>query len=498
MTAFVSPTRSSATRARAVRSAPARSPQTAMRDLLRMPAGSTPAAATRASARCACGGACPRCNSEPDAQQAAPPQTTSESASSRASDTTQRAGAPEIPKDLPCPTDDAPGTPTGTDLLFAVEHSAITPAHTDQLTAFRATWVAAGGTGDILVHGYASTDGPPAHNWMLSCNRTQAVQAELVRLGIPAVHISIVAHGPSTDFGSGAAANRHAIVSTSPASATSPSAFGTLTPQDDFAGRSTTRFGAGEIINLGFRSFPARPATDFGGLQWSKATGGGEVREATKAGDATFEAPATAGTVQLELRVASGATAGRIVSTHTITIVIPDGVSLTEVPGTAPSFLSPAGTIAVGTWGAGFQANVFVEPKHVSFKGVEFGEAAATAVVKPAGSFLTPVAGQVHPADNFGVGGGGNATTGTPLVPHDRVEASGLMPTGTASGSPTCGVSDFLWAIPWEFKVGRGPRTAFEAGFTAMHHATSTLSCDATIEKAGAGPFCRGIDGKTC
>jgi outer membrane protein OmpA-like peptidoglycan-associated protein len=286
MTAFASPMRSSAPRARAVRSTPASN--AAMRDLLRTPAYSTPASAAvvaRASAGCACGGTCPRCNSQPDAQPAAPLQTSAPAAS----DTIQRAGDPaEIPKNLPCPTDDAPGTPPGTDLLFAVEHSAITPAHTDQLTAFRATWVAAGGTGDILVHGYASTDGPPAHNWMLSCNRTQAVQAELVRLGIPAVHISIVAHGPSTDFGSGAAANRHAIVSTSPASATSPSAFGTLTPRDDFAGRSTTRFGAGEIINLGFRSFPARPATDFGGLQWSKATGGGEVTEATKAGDATY------------------------------------------------------------------------------------------------------------------------------------------------------------------------------------------------------------------
>src|ERR1041385_5963468 len=191
MTAFVSSTGSFAPRARAVRSAPARSPpirNAAMPDLFRRPAQSTPAAAVvaRASARCACGGTCPRCNSQPDAQPDAAAQTSGESASSPASDTTRRAVAlAEIPKDLPCPTDDAPGTPTGTDLLFAVEHSAITPAHTDQLTTFRDAWVAAGGTGDILVHGYASTDGPTAHNWVLSCNRTQTGQAGLGGLGIP-------------------------------------------------------------------------------------------------------------------------------------------------------------------------------------------------------------------------------------------------------------------------------------------------------------------------
>ena len=65
-------------------------------------------------------------------------------------------------------------------------------------------------------------------------------------------------------------------------------------------------------------------------------------------------------------------------------------------------------------------------------------------------------------------------------------------------GKPTCGTSDFLWAIPWEFSVAGGPRTRFAGGFTANHHATSSFFCNATIEKAGAGPFCRRIDGTTC
>ena len=123
-----------------------------------------------------------------------------------------------------------------------------------------------------------------------------------------------------------------------------------------------------------------------------------------------------------------------------------------------------------------------------------------TAVVKPAGSFLSAAnVNPVHPANTFGPAHGGNATTGTAVSPpHDRVDNSGVPPTGTSNGSPTCGDSDFVWAIPWEFSVAGGPRTAFQGNATAIHHVTSTVSCDATVEKGGAGPFCRRIDGTTC
>ena len=121
----------------------------------------------------------------------------------------QRAGDPAaIPKDFLCPVDLAPGQPTGTDIVFAINQRARTRAHKDQLAAFKAAWVESGGTSEILVHGYASTLGDDqSYNWILSCDRARAVQDELIKLGIPPVNISIVAHGESTDFGSGAAAN---------------------------------------------------------------------------------------------------------------------------------------------------------------------------------------------------------------------------------------------------------------------------------------------------
>jgi outer membrane protein OmpA-like peptidoglycan-associated protein len=410
----------------------------------------------------------------------------------------QRAGDPAaIPPGLPCPTDLTPGRPAGTDLPFAKGRSDITPAHRTELTTFRATWLAGGGTDDILVHGYASTEGEQAANWTLSCDRAEAVQAELTRLGIPPVRISVVAHGESTDFSAAPGPNQHAVVSSSAAGFISlPLAAGLLTPRDNFAGRSAVRFGVGEVIDLSFVSFPPTSAAGFGGLEWHHVSGGGTLTGVTNIGTATYTAPATAAAVRLELRVATGATAGTVISSHPITIVIPNRVRMRQVPGTAPNFM-PGGIIAVGTWGAGFLADVFVDPKDVSFQGVVFGEGTVAGVVTPAGSFLSPFAGRVHPVNTFGPAHGGNATTGTPVSPpQDQISQSGVPPTGSLLGVPTCGVSDFLWAIPWEFSVAGGPRTPF--GPTANHHVTSAFFCNATIEKGGAGPFCRRINGTVC
>ena len=421
-------------------------------------------------------------------------------AGSQASNVIQRAGDPTaIPPGFRCPTDLTPGAPAGTDLLFAVGASTITPAHTVQLTTFVAAWTAAGGTDDILVHGYASTLGDQAPSWELSCARAEAVQAELIRLGIPPIHIDIVAHGESTDFGASNASNQHAVVSTSAASILStPFVFGILTPVDNFAGRSFNRFGVGEVINLDFFSIPPRPAADFGGLQWNLASGSGTLTAVTAAGTAIYTAPPTADTVTLELRVASGATAGRVMVTRVISIVEPSAVRMVAVAGTAPGFANP-GVVPAGTWGAGFQANPFFDPRDVSFRGVMFGEGTVASVVTPTGSFLSPFAGLSHPVGGLGPGGGGNATTGTPFLGVDSITTGQLAPAGTVPLlGPFCGASDFLWAIPWEFSVAGGPRTPFAGGATANHHATSTFFCNATIEKAGAGPFCRRINGTTC
>ena len=294
------------------------------------------------------------------------------------------------------------------------------------------------------------------------------------------------------------AVNQPAVITSPAGNFSTPLIFGVLTPTDDFAGRNNFRFGVGEVINLDFFSLPPRPAAGFGGLVWSLASGGGALTAVTVAGTATYTAPPTADTVQLDLSISSGVMAGRVVASRTISIVEPSAVRLVAVPGTAPD-AAPLGRILPGDWGAGFKADVFVEPRDVSFQGVVFGEAVATGFVSPAGSFLSQVAGNTHRANTFGPGGPGNLVTGTPLSPaRDLASGSGISPTRTLFGRPRCGVYDFLWAIPWEFSVAGGPRTRFARGFRAHQHMTSSLFCRATIEKAGAGPFCRRINGTTC
>jgi len=415
----------------------------------------------------------------------------------KVSNVIQRAGDPlAIPPGFPCPTDLVPGAPAGTDLLFATGLSAITPAHTALLTPFVAAWVASGGTDDILVHGYASTPGDQDMNWTLSCSRAQAVQAELIRLGVPAVNIDIVAHGESTDFGASAAANQHAVVSTSAAGIFSnPFIFTTFTPRDDFAGRSHERVGVGEIVDLDFFSLPPRPAADFGGLIWVIAAGTGALSAVTTAGTATYTAPALADpAVRLELRVASGATAGALMGLRTIAVVEPSAVRMRRIGGGPPSF-SPSGPIPAGRWGAGFTADVFVDPRDVSFRGVEFGEGTVPSVIT--GTFLSVFAG-AHPVNSFGFAPGGNSVTGTLLGLPDGAFSGSRGPARIVVGIPLCGDSDFLWAIPWEFRVVGGARTPFAGGFRANQHWTSNLLCEARIEKAGAGPFCRRINGTAC
>jgi outer membrane protein OmpA-like peptidoglycan-associated protein len=400
-----------------------------------------------------------------------------------------RAGDPrKIPAGLRCPTDLTGGKPAGTDLLFAMGADAITPAHTAKLTAFRATWLAAGGTDDIVVHGYASTIGEDGANWTLSCDRAEAVRAELIRLGIPAVRISVLAHGESTDFGPGLAANQHAIVSTRASILPLPLTAGVLSAADNFAGRSITRFGVGEVINLSFFSFPARPAADFGGLDWVVAGVGGAITPPAVVHDGTgiYTAPATPGAVTLELRVAGGATAGRVVSRHAIAIVAPSDVRMTDVPGTAPNF-SPSGPIPAGRWGAGFRANIFIDPKDVSFRGIVFTEDTTRALVVPPGSFLSGWAGFVHVAGVPLPGGGGNLATGTQLVGFDQVFSGSLPPRHTFPFN-ICGDSQFFWFIPWRYSVAGGAPVPFRI---VLHHSRSTPLCDAFIQKAGAGPFKR-------
>jgi len=413
------------------------------------------------------------------------------------SNSIQRAGDPlAIPGGIGCPTDTTAGAAAGVGISFGQNDFAIDPTDTAQLTTFRNNWFASGGIDSIRIHGYASTEGDDGPNWTLSCNRARAVRTELNRLGIPFFYLSTVAHGESTDFGAGNPPNRRVVVSSTPGGGIIPFpiiTLGQLTPNDNFTGRTTTRFGVGEVIALDFLSLPTVPPDHFGGLEWHISGGGGALSAVTQLGTATYTAPPRAApVVTLQLRVATGALAGRVITSNILAVVEPSAVNFTAT--TFPNVSPLGGSIPVGTWGAGMLANVFVDPKDVSFQGVVFGEGTVPIVTS---GYLTRFT-TAHAANTFGPGGAGNLATGTPVSPPRDRAAAQAAPASTVLGVPICGEGDFLWAIPWEFSVSGGPRAPFTGGFTANQHFTSTFFCNGTVEKAGAGPFCRTINGGAC
>ena len=108
----------------------------------------------------------------------------------------------QVPAGLTCPV---PGPalldPVHTNVLFPISSSALSPAATADIAAFVAAWNAAGANRAIRVDGFASTDGPQALNWTLSCNRAEAVVRELTGPGaIDPRFIEPFAQGETSEF----------------------------------------------------------------------------------------------------------------------------------------------------------------------------------------------------------------------------------------------------------------------------------------------------------
>jgi hypothetical protein len=240
---------------------------------------------------------------------------------------------------------------------------------------------------------------------------------------------------------------------------------GVLTARDNFTGRSTTRFGIAEIIDLSFTANPPATAASLGGLQWRLTSGGGTLNAGSADGMGTYTAPDTAATVVLRLEVASGPSQG-VGKDYTITIITPSGGHLTRFSGLRHT---------MGFASVGFQAHIYLEPANVSFANLFFSEGTVAAV---ASGFYAVFNGIPHSATATPIAiGNCNITTGC-LGGTDTVD--------TNDKGPPFSVGDFLWAIPWQYKVTGGTLKNFTV---ANHHQMADAAGKATIEKAGAGPF---------
>jgi len=247
---------------------------------------------------------------------------------------------------------------------------------------------------------------------------------------------------------------------------------GVLTPQDNFSGRSTTRFGIAEVINLSFNS--TQTAAALGGLQWSIVSGGGTLTGAGTGGTATYTAPGSAGTIVLRLSIVSGAQQGQK-KDYTLTVVAPTGGLLVKIS----NIRHTQGYISVG-----FQGSIFLQPTDVSFANLQFAEASALAA---ASGYFASLNGEAHPPTNPPVTVGRcDSVIGCQVLANDTVD--------TDDDPPPFSTGDFLWAIPWDYEAPGGALTQF---IIVNHHQTASPDGTATIEKAGAGPFSKNASDPT-
>ncbi len=114
------------------------------------------------------------------------------------------------PPDLPCNLAPNVEPPAGTEIQFTVASWALSKAERARIDAFAGSW----SSGDVLVAGYASKEGPQGFNWRLACSRAQSVAKRLMGKGVPADNIHLWAHGETTAFAAKSLPpNRRAVIS---------------------------------------------------------------------------------------------------------------------------------------------------------------------------------------------------------------------------------------------------------------------------------------------
>lgn len=228
-------------------------------------------------------------------------------------------------------------------------------------------------------------------------------------------------------------------------------------------------FGVGEIIDLDFTVRP--PLLVPAGLRWVLVAGGGTLMPGITAGTAVYTAPDTFSIVILQL--ADGTTT---YSTHIITVTPPLDAVMQQEPGTGIWHVQ-------GKWGVGFRGRPFLRPVSVSFSRVQFREGSVAGVTNgtfPGGS------GSMHPVGSWTPIGGGNSTTGSRVEGVDHIKTPDI--------DPPFGTGTFLWAIPWQYQVGRVSGVQFTTANhleIAIHNPMIGLHGMASISKKGAGPFRR-------
>jgi hypothetical protein len=241
---------------------------------------------------------------------------------------------------------------------------------------------------------------------------------------------------------------------------------GVLTPDDNFSGRSTTRFGIHEHITLGLSITPSGiTATQVGGLRWQQNSGSGTLLDATTNGTGSYNVADSPGSATLQLKLLGGPSTGQG-PTKGITVVAPSGGYETGTNTWHVQYY----------WSVGFCGLIHIQPTDVSFLNIVFKEDDVGAGASGWLGFLNGV-GHSPGASSVITSGFSGSTVYFP----DQVR------TGAYGGpGATYGAGTVSWAIPWKYAVQGGSYHQFA---TATQAADSDATGRARISKAGSGIF---------
>ncbi|MEM6725540.1 MAG: DUF4157 domain-containing protein, partial [Bacteroidota bacterium] len=405
-----------------------------------------------------------------------------------------RANVRYAPTDINCIAMDTLGTPGALNVLFDQDVAALSGPNQLLIENFVGSWVARGLSDDLLIGGFASKEGGQTQNWRLSCDRAEAVQAELVRIGVPANKITTFAHGETEDFSAAALEpNRRATVDFTPG--VGPIINPNILPNDNFAGRSLNRFGIAELLSLNYLAAPHIQAAEHFGLRWVSLIGSGRIfPNPLPAFSARYIAGNNPGTEIVALQVTSGPATGTILMTAAIPLIAPTFSNMVQRPGDGVCHRN-------GVASVGFRGDMFMQPNDVSFMtgllpaafGLRWREGTGTMM---AVNSLSAFNGTVHtptaPPINIGAG---NFATGNQILGSDTVTTghatadTGFLGLGKPDWSGA-----FIWPIEWQYIApGATPVTYMTAFQVASIDAAGTAS----IFKVNSGVVTRALGAPT-
>ncbi|MDR2437978.1 MAG: hypothetical protein LBE12_01235 [Planctomycetaceae bacterium] len=208
-----------------------------------------------------------------------------------------------------------------------------------------------------------------------------------------------------------------------------------FTPGDDFAGRSKTEMGVGEIADV--QVIPINPPDTT--INVTSITTSGAITN----GGYRITAGNTAGAGTITVKATINGSWTEYTETLNVSVLEPTSIVFEEVVKWR-NHLDPTTPIPNTLRGASIICKMFVQPKNVSFKGVSFGEDFVVPT-KCEGSLDTRVT-PVNHSSWTDVATAGNILTGCRIGGSDVYDHAIFM-------CPFLGNGERIWDIPWSYKT---------------------------------------------